>query len=217
MDTLTINAELRSGTGKKANKDLRKERKVPAVIYGGDKNILFSAHTNEFKNLVYSPDFKVASINIDGKETKCILKDLQFHPVTDELEHLDFIELVDGKKVIVQIPIKLVGTSEGEKLGGKVSQLLRKLKIKTTPDKLTESLKLDISSLELGQAARVKDVEVAEGMEVINNESIPVVSVEVPRALKSAEAAEVTADATEGGDTPAEGGDTPAEEGKTDK
>lgn len=215
MDTLTINAEKRTATGKKANKSLRKGRIVPAVIYGGEENILFSAHENEFKNLIYTPDFKMAEINVDGKQIKCILKDLQFHPVTDSLVHLDFIELVPGQKVIVEIPIKLEGTSEGEKLGGKVGQLLRKLKVKTTPDRLTESLKVDITNLDLGMAARVKDVQIPEGMEVMNNANIPVVSVEVPRALKSATAAEEGAATAEGADAPAaEGGaEAPAAEG----
>ena len=216
MDTLTINAEPRSATGKKANKSLRKGRLVPAIIYGGDENILFTAHENEFKNLVYTPQFKMAEINVGGKQVKCILKDLQFHPVTDQLVHLDFIELVPGKKVIAEIPIQLEGTSEGEKLGGKVGQLLRKLKVKAVPEILQEALKIDITTLELGQSARVKDVQIPDGMEVMNNENIPVVSVEIPRALKSAAAGEEGAEgedapAAEGGDAPAaEGGDAPA-------
>ncbi len=211
MDTLTINAEIRTGTGKKANKSLRKGRIVPGIIYGGKENIMFSAHENEFKHLVYTPDFKLAEINIGGNQIKCILKDLQFHPVSDSLVHLDFIELVPGKKVIVDIPIKLEGTSEGEKLGGKVAQSLRKLKVKTTPESLTESLKINITELNLGQAARVKDVQIPDGMEVMNDGNIPVVSVAIPRALKSAEAEAATAEgATKG---TAEGGDAPAAEG----
>src|ERR1700761_4969009 len=120
MKTITIEGQLRTEIGKQATRQLRSEEKVPGVIYGGAKEVNFSALATAFKTLVYTPDFQLATVTIDGKSYTCILKDLQFDKVTDELIHVDFLELVGDKKVTVSIPIKFTGTPAGVREGGKL-------------------------------------------------------------------------------------------------
>lgn len=215
METVKISGESRESFGKSANKQLRNGGRIPAVLYGGDKVEHFSTTHNEVKKLIYTPDFKLAEINTGAGSFKAILKDIQFHPVTDQITHIDFLKLQDGVKIKVEIPVKCVGVSPGILAGGALLQTLRKIKINTTPEHILDELTVDISGVELGQAIRVKDIEVDENIEILNNENIPIATVAVPRALKSEEAAEEAADGTEGGveggEAPAEGGDKPAE------
>jgi large subunit ribosomal protein L25 len=140
--------------------------------------------------LIFTPDFKIAEVNIDGNVERCILKEYQCHPVTEEILHIDFLRLKDGVDVKVDIPVRFKGTSPGVKLGGKLQQQMRKVRIKTTPEKLIDEVIVDISHLELGDVLRVKDIDVAKSIEIMVNESNPLATVEIPRALKSAAAAE---------------------------
>ncbi len=195
MQTHSINGELRSAIGKKSSATLRKENLVPAVIYGGEKNIHFQAHKREFKHLVYSPDFKIAEINIDGAPTKCILKDIQFHPVTDELVHVDFQEMVPAKKMILELPIRFKGESPGVIGGGKLQQLMRRIKVKVSPEDIVDVLYIDISTLELNMSARVSELEINDGIQIMLPGATPVAIVETPRALKSADTADEAQDA----------------------
>jgi len=214
MKSHNINGEVRSATGKKAASASRKENIVPAVIYGGENNIHFQAHKREFKDLVYSADFKIAEINLGGTVTKCILKDLQFHPVTDEIVHLDFQELVPEKRIITELPIRFKGESPGVKTGGKIQQLMRRIKVKVSPENLVDVIYVDISHLELGMSARVKELEINDGIEVMLPGATPVAIVETPRVLKAT-------DTEEGQDTPAavegEEGAEPAEDDSAEK
>ncbi len=189
MQTVAIEGQSRESFGKKYSKAARREGQVPCVLYGGEKNVHFSAEEKSFKHLIYTPDFKVAEINVAGASHKAILKNVQFHPVTDRLIHMDFVELVPGKKVKVDLPVELVGTAIGAKLGGALIMKMRKLKVSTTPEHLVDSIKVNVETLELGDSVRVRDVEKVEGVEILNGLSNPIASVEVPRALKSAEAA----------------------------
>ncbi len=194
MEIVAINGTKRTETGKKATKTVRQEGQVPCVVYGGENVIHFSAKTMVFRDLIYTPDFKIAEISVDGSTYKCVLKDMQFHPVTDEILHLDFVELVEGQKVIVEIPLKYRGAAPGVKLGGKLIPLVRRIKVKALPSAIVDTLYVDISSMELGQSVRVRDIDSIEGLEIMNNGSIPVAAVEIPRALRSAgAAAEATA------------------------
>ena len=208
MDSIAINGTPRSGTGKKDAKQARREGMVPCVIYGGGDVVHFNTTPKEVKGIVYTPDFKEVVITVEGKAHKCILKDLQFHPLTDELLHMDFLKLVPGNPVKVNIPVRCTGTSPGVMGGGKLAQKLRTVKVKTTPEKLVGELTVDISELNLGQSVRVRDIELGEGMEMMTTPGIPIATVETPRAMRSAEAA---AEA-EGGDAAegAEGGDAEA-------
>ncbi len=189
MESIAINGTLRTDLGKKAAKAYKREGKVIGVIYGGDKIVHFSAIAKDFKPLLYSGEFKLVDITVDGATYQCILKDSQFHPVTDQVMHLDFLQLVAGQNVKVEIPLKFKGVAPGVKAGGKLIAKVRKVKIKTTPEKLVDSLYVDISELKLNESVRVRDIELGEGMEIMNALGIPVASIEVPRALKSADAA----------------------------
>ncbi len=192
MKSITINGQLRTESGKKSTRQLRSQQLVPCVIYGGEKEINFSAPASEFKGIVYTAEFMLANINIDGKTYNCILKDLQFDKVTDQLIHVDFMELVENKKVIANLPIKFTGTPAGVKAGGKLVTKMKSLKVKTLPKYLKEHIEVDITDLELNGNIRVEDVK-AEGMEIMNSPRIPMASVTMTRQLKQAESAEAKA------------------------
>jgi len=183
METIQIKVESRTATGKKANKELRNSGRIPAVLYGGGENLSFSTTHNEVKNLIYTPDFKLASIDIEGTAHQAILKEIQFHPVTDQIVHLDFIKLADKTPVKIQVPIRFKGVSPGVKDGGKLMQSVRKIGIKTIPEHIIDEIIADISEVQLGESIRVKDLEVGENIEVLLPDNIPVASVNIPRVL----------------------------------
>ena len=187
MKTITIEGQIRTEFGKTATRQLRSEDKVPAVIYGGAKEINFSAPASAFKGIVYTPDFMLADITIEGKTYQCVLKDLQFGKVNDSLIHLDFLELVGDKSVVVNIPIKFTGVPAGVKEGGKLVVKIKSLKVKTLPKYLAENIELDLTDLKLNENVRVEDVK-APNMEILNSARIPVASVTMTRQLKQEEA-----------------------------
>jgi large subunit ribosomal protein L25 len=188
MKTITIEGQIRTEFGKKATRQLRLEEKVPAVIYGGAKEINFAAPATAFKNIVYTPQFMVVLAKIDGKDYRCVLKDLQFDKVSDELIHVDFLELVEDKKVIVTLPLKFTGAPKGVKAGGKLVIKIKSLKVKLLPKYLRENIELDITNLELNENIRVQDVK-ADNMEIMNSPRIPIASITMTRQLKQEEAA----------------------------
>jgi len=194
MKTITIEGQIRTEFGKAATRQLRSEEKVPAVIYGGAKEINFSAPASAFKNIVYTPDFMLAEIKVEGNSYKCVLKDLQFGKVSDQLIHVDFLELVGDKKVTVSIPLKFTGVPAGVKEGGKLVVKMKSLKVKTLPKHLSENIELDITDLKLNENIRVQDVK-AENMEILNSPRIPVASVTMTRQLKQDEAKAPVAEA----------------------
>lgn len=189
MNTIHIEGQLRSEFGKKAARQLRSEGKVPGVIYGGPKEISFSVPAAALQTMVYTPEFQIAEIAVDGKVYRCVMKDLQFDPVSDALTHIDFLELVDNKKVTVTLPIRFVGQPEGVKNGGKLIVKMKALKVKTLPVNLKEAIEVNIDDLELNKNIRVEDVK-AEGYEILNSPRIPIASVVMTRVLKQEEAAE---------------------------
>lgn len=189
MEIVAVKGQVRTDVGKKATKAVRKEGRVPCVIYGSQDTLHFSIDPKEVKPLVYTPAFKLAEVEIDGTAYKCIIKDIQFHPVSDEIVHIDFLSLTDGHKVKVEIPVGFQGISPGMKLGGKLQQNLRRVKVKTTPENLVDQLVLDVSHLELGQSVRVRDIQVGEGIEIMSPAGTPIATVEIPRALRSATSA----------------------------
>jgi large subunit ribosomal protein L25 len=188
MKTITIKGQLRTGTGKSATRQLRSQELVPGVIYGGAQEVNFAALATEFKPLVYTPDFQLAEVNVDGKTYKCILKDLQFDKVSDRLNHVDLLELVEDKKVTATIPLKFVGAAAGVKAGGKLVTKMKSLKVKTLPKYLRENIEVDITNLELNANIRVEDVKL-ENYEIMNSPRIPIASVIMTRQLKQEEAA----------------------------
>jgi len=187
MRSITIEGQLRTESGKKATRQLRSQQLVPGVIYGGAKEINFSTPAAALKDIVYTANFMLTEIKIDGTTYRCILKDLQFDKVTDLLTHVDFLELVEDKKVIATLPLKFVGTPAGVKAGGKLMTKMKSLKVKTYPKYLKEFIDVDINKLELNENIRVEDVKL-ENMEVLNSPRIPIASVTMTRQLKQDEA-----------------------------
>ncbi len=187
MKTITIEGHLRTDHGKKAARQIRSQENVPAVIYGGAQEVNFYASAKAFKPLVYTGEFQIAEVTVDGKKYRCILKDLQFDKVTDSLIHLDLLELVDDKKVVATLPLKYVGTSVGVKEGGKLVIKIKSLKVKALPKDLVETINVDITNLALNANIRVEDVK-APGLEIMNSPRIPIASVVMTRQLKQEEA-----------------------------
>ena len=188
MKTITIEGQLRTGTGKKATRQFRSQGLVPGVIYGGAQEVNFMAPVLAFKPLVYTPEFQIAEIKAGGKSYRCIMKDLQFDKVTDQLSHIDPLELVEDKKVIATIPLKFTGASKGVKDGGKLVIKIKSLKVKTLPKHLKENIEVDITNLELHGNIRVEDVK-EPNYEILNSPRIPIASVVTTRQLKIEESA----------------------------
>ena len=187
MKSITIEGHLRTDHGKKAARQIRSQENVPAVIYGGAQEVNFYASAKAFKPLVYTGEFQIAEVTVDGKMYRCILKDLQFDKVTDALIHLDLLELVDDKKVVATLPLKFTGTSVGVKEGGKLVIKIKSLKVKALPKDLVETISVDITNLVLNGNIRVEDVK-ANGIEILNSPRIPIASVVMTRQLKQEEA-----------------------------
>ncbi len=186
MNSVKIEGTLRSDYGKKATRQIRTEGLVPAVIYGGDEVIHFAAPILAFRTLVYTPEFQKAVITVGGKTYETIVKDLQFDVVTDALNHIDFLELSDDRKVLANLPLKFVGSSVGVKAGGRLEIKLKSLKVRTMAKYLISAIEVNIENLELHGNIRVQDV-IADNMEIMNAPRIPVASVVTTRALRQAE------------------------------
>ncbi len=202
MNTITIEGQPRTEIGKKATRQLRSGGKVPGVIYGGAKEVNFSAPAVAFKTLVYTSNFQLAEVKLEGKSYKCILKDLQFDKVTDQLNHVDLLELVEDKKVIANIPIKFTGAAVGVKDGGKLITKMKGLKVKTYPKYLRENIEVDLSNLQLNGNIRVEDVK-DEHYEILNSPRIPIASIVLTRQLKQEEATTATPGAAPAAAAPA--------------
>ena len=187
MKSITIEGHLRTDHGKKAARQIRSQENVPAVIYGGAQEVNFYASAKAFKPLVYTGEFQIAEVTVDGKMYRCILKDLQCDKVSDALIHLDLLELVEDKKVVATLPLKFVGTSVGVKEGGKLVIKIKSLKVKALPKDLVETINVDITNLALNANIRVEDVK-ANGIEILNSPRIPIASVVMTRQLKQEEA-----------------------------
>lgn len=185
MKTFKLEGAKRSDLGKKASKDLRSEDKIPAVLYGGTEVKHFVVTQENVRNLVYSPDIFAIDLTIDGKETKAVLKDLQFHPVTDRILHLDFLEVNSEKPIVMEVPVSLTGHAEGVKAGGKLSLEMRKLKVKAVYTEIPEKLTIDVTNLGLGKTIQVGSLNF-EGLELINAKNAVVCAVKLTRAARGA-------------------------------
>lgn len=186
MKTIAISGSPRENVGKRDAKELRYEGKVPAVLYGGKEQIHLAITRTDLNEVIYSPEASFVEINVDGKAVKAIIKDTQFHPLTDLLVHVDFLQLFDDKAITMEIPVKLTGTSPGVKMGGKLVQKLRKLRVKSLPANMPQVVEVSIEKLEVGNLFRVRDL--AQGdYAVTNTPEDTIVSVVMSRALKQAE------------------------------
>ena len=205
MDTFQFQAETRDNS--LSTKQLRNSGKIPAVLYGPGVQEHFSVTHNGVKGLIFTPEFKIGEVEVGGSSHKCIVRDIQWHPVTDQIMHIDFLALKEGTKVKLEIPVKFKGVSPGVKEGGALMQTMRRVKVKLDPKDMVKELFIDISELVLGEAVRIRDIEVPENVEIMVNEAVPVATVEVPRALRSA-----TAEAEEGAEEATDEAASPASE-----
>jgi len=211
MKTLEIIGYKRANLGKSESKKLREEGNVPCVIYGGDEQIHFYAPMILFRPLIYTPEIYFIDLNIEGKIKRCILQDIQYHPVSEMILHADFLELHDEKPIKMNVPLKFYGDSPGIRQGGKLLVNTRTLLVRALPKDMPESIDLDISEVELGQTIKVKQVKV-DNFEILNSPQISIASVSIPRAAKLEEELEEEEleEGEEAGDEEGEG--TPKEE-----
>ena len=158
MKSITINGSQRESVGKVATKALRNAGKVPCVLYGGDKPVHFSAEEKAFKNLVYTPNVYTATIELGKESFTAVLQDIQFHPVTDKILHIDFYQLFEDKPVTMEIPVKLVGNSKGVMIGGALRHNMRKVKVKALPADLPDFIEADITELEIGNKLYITEL-----------------------------------------------------------
>ncbi len=211
MKTVEIKGTVREQVGKKFTKQLRKELQVPCELYGGEKNIHFYAHENDFSSLIYTPNVYIVKIKIKRKVYKAIIKDIQFHPVTDKILHIDFYQVDDNKKIEIAIPVKLHGLAKGVKQGGGLQLQLRKILVRGVVKNLPDVFNINVEDLELGKTIKISDLAF-DNLELLEPKNAVVVSVKISRiaveeeeeekAAEAAEAAEVaetaeTAEATE--------------------
>ena len=156
---------------------------VPCVLYGG-KELKHLQVTNEsLRRLIYTPHFHKVMLNIDGATHEAIIKAIQFHPVTDAVLHIDFQELVAGQSVMVELPVRLTGTAQGVRAGGRLLHKMRRLKVRAVPEKLVDEIVIDVTNLEVGKSIRVRDIAL-DGVSAVVEGATPVCSVEVTRALR---------------------------------
>ena len=158
MKSVSISAEKRVNLGKKEAKSLRAAGKVPCVIYGGDSVQHISATEIAFNNLVYTPNVYAVAIDIEGAVVNALIKDIQFHPVTDRIIHIDFIELSPGKEVNTEIPVVIKGNAIGVRNGGKLRKTLRKISVRSTPENLPDAITLDISEMKIGEKIGLRTI-----------------------------------------------------------
>jgi len=203
MKTVSMSGSLRENLGKKAAKALRKDGQVPCVIYGGKEQVHFSTSEKSFKDLIYTPEIAFVEITIGDKVYKAILQDVQYHPVTDNIYHVDFLELVEGKAIIMGIPVLTVGTAKGVLNGGRLVQRTKRLKVKGMPEFMPENLSVDVSALRIGQAIKVKDITV-DNVEILAYPNTNVVAVKASRTSTNTEDDDEDEETEAEAETPAE-------------
>lgn len=196
MKTIEIKGTARVAGGKKAAKQLRKQGVIPCNLYGEVKDekglpqaFSFAVTEAELRKLLYSPDIYTVKLDVDGQQCLAILKEAQFHPVKDNVLHVDFYQITDEKPIVMEVPIKLNGLAEGVKAGGKLAASVRKLKVKAVHTAIPERLDIDVTHLELGKTIKVGELSF-EGLELVTSPSVVVCQVKMTRNARSAAAAE---------------------------
>ncbi|MFN0034935.1 MAG: 50S ribosomal protein L25 [Saprospiraceae bacterium] len=188
MEIIALQGHRKENSGKVEATKIRRTGHVPAVMYksGGGESLQFTLEAAAIRTLVFTPKFKLAEITLNGSTHKCIVKDIQFHPVSEAVLHLDFLELVEGLKFKASVPLRFSGTAPGVKEGGKFIPRMRSVSILTTPEKVVDEVHADITTMQLGDTIRVRDITALDGVEITNPGAVPIASIEVPRALKAA-------------------------------
>jgi large subunit ribosomal protein L25 len=201
MKTIEINGSLRKELGKKSSKDLRKAKNVPCVLYGGKENLHFYSHENNFTKLIYTHESHLVKLNIEGSEIECVLKEVQFHPVTDKIIHLDFIEVFKDKPILVNLPVTVTGDSVGIKAGGKLRIRKRSLLVKGLAQDIPDFLPIDISDLKIHESVKVADLSY-DKIELVDPKRLMVLSIATSRVAQKTEE-EIEAEEAHEGAVPA--------------
>lgn len=195
MKSIEIVGSLRTETGKKATHSLRKNNSVPCVLYGMQKDengsqvaTHFTVTVDGLRKLVYTPHIYVVDLNIDGKVVNAIMKDIQFHPVTDAILHVDFLQINEENPIVMEVPVQMEGLAEGVKAGGKLALQMRKLKVKALYSAIPERLIVNVTNLGLGKTIKVGELNY-EGLEILNAKEAVVCAVKLTRAARGAQAA----------------------------
>jgi large subunit ribosomal protein L25 len=183
MKLLEIKCTRREKVGKKESKKLRKQGRVPCVLYGGDEIIHFLASENDFRHLVYTPNVYLLQLDIEGKVYNAILQDIQFHPVTDSILHMDFFQVFDDKPVSIYVPVQLNGVPEGVKHGGKLALEARRLRARALTGDLPDVLQIDVSGIGLGKSIKVEELEFAN-IQLLDSPNTVIASVKLTRAAR---------------------------------
>jgi large subunit ribosomal protein L25 len=184
MKTLEVKAVKRAEFGKKAAKAFRREGLIPCVIYGGSEEIAFTVDAKEIKPLIYTPNSYIVELNFDGKIEKAVMREVQFHPVREQILHIDFYRVQEGKPVAISIPVRLSGTAEGVKIGGKLALSARKLMVKAMVDQLPDEIVVDVTPLQVGQTIFVGDLK-QENVTFVTPATTAVCAVRVTRASRA--------------------------------
>jgi large subunit ribosomal protein L25 len=188
MKTYELTGTPRPEFGKKAAKAIRKEGNVPCVLYGGKEVVHFSVDDNDLRGLIYTPEIFIIELTLEGKKYLCILKDAQFHPVKDNALHLDFFEVSEDKPILMDVPVHLNGLAEGVKDGGKLSQEMRKLRVKALYTDIPEVLNIDVTKLGLGKTMQVGTLNF-DKLEIVSNKQAVVCAVKLTRVARGLAAA----------------------------
>ncbi len=204
MKTIEINGHLREALGSKKSKELRREGHVPCVIYGGGENVHFHADERELNKLVYTPDVFLINIKLGDKKVQAVLREAQYHPVSDKTLHMDFIEVIPGKAVALKLPVALTGNSEGVKNGGVLRRNAKALYVKGVVDTLPDTISIDITKMKIGSTIKVGDVSIP-GVEMLEAANRVIVAVKTSRKAIADEEAEEAAEGEEGAEGAAEG------------
>ena len=202
MKSITIQGTKRESVGKKSTKALRDAELVPCVVYGGAETLNFSAEEKSFKGLVYTPEAHTVSIEVDGKTIPAVLQDIQFHPLTDKILHVDFYQLSDDKPVVMEVPVRLTGRAKGVVAGGAMRQTYRKLKVKAIPANLPDEIVVDVTPLKIGSKLYVGAIK-AEGFSFMHPDNAVVVAVKMSRTAAKGGAADDEEEETAEGEAPA--------------
>ena len=189
MKTVSMSGSLRENVGKKDAKMNRKNGKVPCVLYGGKDQIHFLTNEKDFKDIIFTPEVCFIDLDINGKQYKATLQDVQYHPVSDNILHVDFLQIIEDKPIIMSVPIKVIGTSPGVLRGGKLVVKMRKLKVKGLASVLPDDIKIDISPLDIEDYVKVNNLSV-EGVEFLNVPTSIVVMIKSTRGVEDPTAVE---------------------------
>lgn len=188
MKTIELKASKREDFGKKASKATRREAHIPCVIYGGGETVHFSIDEKEVRPLIYTPNSYIVTFDIEGKKETGVMRQVQFHPIREQILHIDFTRVIPGKPVAIEIPVRLTGNSEGVKMGGKLILSKRKITVSGMVDALPDELVVDVSALELGKSIFVGDLSYP-GLTLLTPATTAVCAVKMTRAARGAAAA----------------------------